>query len=77
MKTQNDVKISKIHLESFIDTLVYVFEGGAEYIDLILTPNCTQDNIGIVIRQEYCSPLQEEEFNGPLTEDDINQLITT
>lgn len=73
----SEVIVRKVELESFIDTLVYLYDGGVEFVDLIVKPNSIQDNIGIVVRQEYALPQEEEEFNGPLTEDDINQLITT
>jgi hypothetical protein len=50
---------------------------GADYIDISGMPNVEQDVISIFVREEYMNQDEEydEEYNGDLSDDDLNQLI--
>lgn len=64
-----EMKIIKIPLKDFIDTLMEAYAMGANLIDLTVTKNTDQDIIGIIIREDYTKK------NKKLTEEDINQLL--
>jgi hypothetical protein len=49
------VIIRKIALQNFIEKLVSVYNSGADYVDIIGTPDENQDTIGIVVHEEYLS----------------------
>jgi hypothetical protein len=88
---KKEVILRKIALQKFIETLVDVYNSGADYVDIIGTPDENQDTIGIVVHEEYLSKddMQiefisdedddEEEYiepnDKPLSEEDINDLI--
>lgn len=83
-KDKKQVVLRKISLKAFIDTLVEVYNSGADYIDLIGTPDDGQDTIGIIVHQEYLNvdndeieliDDEEEIDNTPLSDKDINDLI--
>jgi hypothetical protein len=61
------VRIVNVSLKGFIATLMELYDLGAEYIDLVVSPDVLQDNIQIHIR--------EQSKKRKLTEDDIYQLI--
>lgn len=91
MKENNkkkEVILRKIALQKFIETLVEVYNSGADYVDIIGTPDENQDTIGIVVHEEYLSkddleieliPDEEEiiepTIDKPLSDEDINDLI--
>jgi hypothetical protein len=70
---------------------VNVYNSGADYVDIIGTPDENQDTIGIVVHEEYLSKddmqiefisdedEEEEEYiepnDKPLSDEDINDLI--
>ena len=51
--------LRKIELKVFIDTLVQVYNSGADYIDIVGNPDEKQDTIGIIVHDEYMSEDQE------------------
>jgi len=63
--------IKKITLEEFIDSLIEVYDSGANYIDIISVPSEGQDTLSIIVRDEYFESLPMDE----LSEEDLNQLI--
>lgn len=80
------IRLIKIPLGEFLETLNALYERGADYVDLIAIPNVEQDMISVVVRNEYMIenhtfdegglingyPL---EFNeGKLTDDDIKNI---
>ena len=76
MKKFPQVRLNKIPLESFIDTLMDLYMGGVEYIDLIGTVHPVGDMINIIVREEYIN----EEFDNTgdentLTDEILNSLI--
>ena len=52
---KKEVILRKIALQPFIQTLVDVYNSGADYVDIIGTPDENQDTIGIVVHEEYLS----------------------
>lgn len=72
MMTQDndkELKIVKIPLKDFIDTLMEAYAMGANLIDLTVTKNTERDFIGITIREDYTKQIKK------LTEKDINELL--
>jgi hypothetical protein len=68
------VVLRKIALQPFIETLVNVYNSGADYIDLVGTPEETQDVISIVVHQDYISEAEEgEESLELIIEDDEDE----
>lgn len=81
---ENKVVIRKIALQVFIETLVNVYNSGADYVDIIGSNDENQDTIGIVVHEEYLSkeeheieliPDEDELNDKPLSDEDINDLI--
>ena len=87
---KKEVILRKIALQKFIETLVDVYNSGADYVDIVGTPDENQDTIGIVVHEEYLSKDdmqiefisdedEEEEYiepnDKPLSDEDINDLI--
>lgn len=55
-----DVKLLKIPVKILIETLVSLYEMGADYIDIIGINNIEQDTIAISVRKEYmCADYDE------------------
>lgn len=52
---KKEVILRKIALQKFIETLVDVYNSGADYVDIVGTPDENQDTIGIVVHEEYLS----------------------
>lgn len=72
MMTQDndkEMKIVKIPLQDFIDTLLEIQSMGAHLIDLTVTKNTERDIIGITIREDYTK------VPAKLTDEDINELL--
>lgn len=76
---KKEVILRKIALQPFIQTLVDVYNSGADYVDIVGTPDENQDTIGIVVHEEYLSkeegsieliPDDEEEEEEPFTKID-------
>ena len=87
-KNKKEIILRKIALQKFIETLVNIYNSGADYVDIIGTPDDNQDIISIVVHEEYLSKDEdeiefidekEEEYiepnNKPLSDEDINELI--
>lgn len=74
----NKLVIKKIPLKAFLEVLSDIYESGADFVDLIGTPDDHEDAIGISVPEEYMNTTeqkQEEEQNSSLTDEDLNQLI--
>jgi hypothetical protein len=70
------VVFQKIPLRDLIETLLSVYNQGADYIDISGTPNEEQDVIGIHVLEEYLmNEDEEEEDNDELSEDDLSKLL--
>jgi hypothetical protein len=81
----NEVTFKKIPLKVFLDILQDAWEKGADYVDMVGVPDEVQDNIAVVIREEYMNADPEDEFeidvelenpdDKNLSDEDLNQLI--
>lgn len=61
-----------------MEILSELYNDGADYIDISGVPNVEQDVISIFVREEYMNEdeeYDEEECNGDLSDEDLNQLI--
>lgn len=69
--------LEKIPLGEFIDILVDLFDKGADYIDLVGTPNIKQDGIQIIVRKEYIAEEERSEGSSPpiTDEDQLNDYL--
>lgn len=67
------VTLRKIPLQVLIDTLVEIYEKGADYVDIVGIPDDTQDEIGLIVREEYYNSIPDEPSD--LGDDDLNDLI--
>jgi hypothetical protein len=68
----------KIDLHSFIQTLIEVYNSGADYIDLIGKSEETSDTVSIVVHEDYLSDEEDEvdtTNDSPLSDENINDLI--
>jgi hypothetical protein len=69
------MKIKKVHLNSFIQVLINLYNKGVDYVDISkLKEDDGGSAVGISFVQEYMS---DEVKNSPivLTQDIINQLL--
>jgi len=83
MENRQEVTLKKIPLKLFIEVLTDAWNKGADYVDIIGTPDDFQDNIGISIKEEYYTKGDKEDFDveieidlsRKLDDEDLNQLI--
>ena len=69
MENNNEVILKKIPLKILLDILTDAWDNGADYIDLMGTPDQIQDSIAIAVREEYYS---KDEGDGSAVEDEYN-----
>lgn len=68
--------MKKIHLESLIDTLMDLYMGGVNYIDITGISHPVNDIVNIIVRDDYFNEEEdEEEDDCPLSDETLNQLI--
>lgn len=78
---KKEITLRKIPLRIFIEVLTDAWNKGADFVDIIGTPNELQDNIGIAIKEEYYSNGDKEDVDfdvdvsKKLDDEDLNQLI--
>lgn len=60
-ENKQEVTLRKIPLKLFLEVLTDAYNKGADYVDIIGTPNELQDNIGVAVREEYYTHEDEEE----------------
>lgn len=85
-----ETRIRKVPLESFIDILADLYDKGVDYIDIIGINSEKQDGIMISFSKEYMSEEFQENFdmipttkitktdteiNINLSDDDLNELL--
>jgi hypothetical protein len=66
-----------------IDALTHIYNSGADYVDIIGIQNDEQDVINIVVKEDYMTDEELEEYDEeeqddddiPLSDEDINNLI--
>lgn len=74
------VKFRKIPLKFLIETLIMVYETGAEYIDIQGVQDIEQDTVKIIVKDEYMingenPPNNIDLIDDKLNDDDLNDLI--
>lgn len=88
MNKNEEFKIRKVYLDTFINILIDLYDKGVDYIDIIGSTDDTQDVVKISFSKEYMnkemlenfeklpsSVKKEEKINLNLSDDDINQLL--
>jgi len=71
---KSKILIRKIALHNFITSLIEIYDDGADFIDIMGTTDPNQDEIGLMVREEYYSEEPTEDVEK-LSEDELNQLI--
>ena len=82
-QNNKEVRFKKISLQMLIDTLTHVYNSGADYVDIIGIQNDEQDVINIVVKEDYMTDEELEEYDEEeqdedddlLSDEDINNLI--
>lgn len=75
MERSNEIRLKKIPLRAFLEALTDIYERGVDYVDIIGVPGEEQDSIGISVKEDYFAQDEDEEEEGPLSDEDLNQLI--
>jgi len=85
MENRKEVTLKKIPLKLFIEVLTDAWNKGADFVDIIGTPDEYQDNIGIAINEDYYTKGDKEKMDfdveidtdcsNKLDDNDLNQLI--
>lgn len=75
-----EVTFKKIPLKILIDILQDAWETGADYVDIIGIADVIQDEIAIVVKEEYITEEDDNEYevdrsDKNLTDDELNQLM--
>lgn len=79
-------RIKKVHLNTFIEILLSLYNKGVDYIDItkMSSEEDKQDGVGISFTKEYMNKNMSDNFeeieemideNMNLTDDDINDLL--
>jgi hypothetical protein len=76
-KNNKIITLQKIPIKNLMEILSELYNDGADYVDISGMPDEDQDVISIFVREEYMNQDEEydEEYNGDLSDDDLNQLI--
>lgn len=85
MENKETVTLRKIPLKVLLDVLTNLWNGGADYVDIVGILDEVQDNIGIITHEEYFSKEEDDEEEldreveldpkKPLKDDDLDELI--
>jgi hypothetical protein len=84
-----DVRLNKIPIKLLVEALMGLYDDGVDYVDILGINNEDQDTIGLIVKKEYLSKIEEEEekpslsnknsientFNIKLSDEDLNQLL--
>ena len=70
-------KFRKIPLKRLIDTLVSIYNSGADYVDILGQTGEPQDIVTISVVPEYMASPEDElpDDKSLLTDEDINDLL--
>jgi len=69
MSKKKEIRLNKIPLGTFLDTLLELYNEGLDYIDIVGIPDEVQDTISILFTKEYMSKEMRERFSK--FEDDV------
>lgn len=84
-----DVRLNKIPIKLLVEALMGLYDDGVDYVDILGINNEDQDTIGLIVKKEYLSKIEDEEekpslsnknsientFNIKLSDEDLNQLL--
>lgn len=71
---KKELILQKIWLPGFIDVLIEMYDRGADFVDLQGVPGVEQDEIKIIVREDYlCS--DEEMGDDEMTKEKLNDLL--
>jgi hypothetical protein len=72
----NNITIRKVHLDTFIEILVELYNKGVDYIDITGVQDGAEDKMAISFTTDYMMDGAEENFKDvPLEGMDINELL--
>lgn len=72
----NHVTIRKVHLDTFIEILMELYNKGVDYIDISGVQDGDEDKMAISFTADYMMEGAEENFKDvPLEGIDINELL--
>ena len=74
--SQSKLKIRKVHLNSFIEILMDLYNKGVNYVDLAAALHDNQDVVGISFCREYMDKDFVQNFDGIPESDSINKNIS-
>lgn len=66
-------RFTKIPLKSLIDALIMLYDGGADYVDIMGERGEFQDEIGLGIKDEYMAAEEDLEFYDEEDEESLNE----
>ena len=74
---ENLVSLQKIPLERFIDVLIELYDRGADFVDIVGSPDKEQDMMSIIVRLEYVDPERNDFDNEEeiIDDDDVDDNI--
>lgn len=67
-------RFRKIHINSFIEQLVMLYESGVDFVDLVGKNDVEQDVIELHYCDEYLCPEKRMDEKN-LSDEDLNQII--
>lgn len=62
MEQNKPITIKKVHLDSFIEILIDLYDKGVDYVDIIGVNNEVQDSIGISFSKDYMNSELKDNF---------------
>lgn len=74
MENNNQIRLHKIPLGTFLDALLELYNEGLDYIDIVATPDKEQDTIGIMFTQDYMSKEMRDKY-GDIVDEIADELI--
>jgi hypothetical protein len=73
MEDNRSIKLSKIPLQIFIDSLIEIYNSGADFVDIVASLDDMQDKLGLYIMEDYLRPANEEAEMEWIKEEDIDE----
>ena len=62
MAKSKPITIKKVHLDSFIEILIDLYDRGVDYVDIIGANNDVQDSIGVSFSKDYMNEDLKDNF---------------
>lgn len=77
MAKSKPITIKKVHLDSFIEILIDLYDKGVDYVDIIGVNNEMQDSIGISFSKDYMNKEHIDNFekiNAPSKKPEVKDV---